>query len=81
MSCSERIDKTPAGKFTHGLMALVAEWYSGNLSEEMKVETTPEGTQRRHHRQGSPRLPEHPEGDGRLRSPHHRNRARFERRS
>ena len=37
VSCSEHIDKTPAGKFTHGLMALVAEWYSGNLSEEMKV--------------------------------------------
>ncbi len=37
VSCSEHIDKTPAGKFTHGLMALMAEWYSGNLSEEMKV--------------------------------------------
>jgi len=37
VSCSEHIDKTPSGKFTHGLMALIAEWYSGNLSEEMKV--------------------------------------------
>ena len=40
VSCSEQIDnKTPAGKLTHGLMALIAEWYSSNLSAEVKTKT------------------------------------------
>lgn len=40
VSCSEQIDnKTPAGKLTHGLMALIAEWYSSNLSSEVKTKT------------------------------------------
>ena len=37
VSCTEHIDRTPAGKFSHGMMALIAEWYSGNLSQEMKT--------------------------------------------
>ena len=39
VSCSEAIDKTPAGKLTHGLMALIAEWYSSNLSHEVKTKS------------------------------------------
>jgi DNA invertase Pin-like site-specific DNA recombinase len=39
VSCTEQIDKTPAGKLTHGLMALIAEWYSSNLSAEVKTKT------------------------------------------
>ncbi len=39
VSCSENIDKTPSGKLTHGLMALIAEWYSSNLSAEVRTKT------------------------------------------
>ena len=39
MSCTENIDKTPSGKLTHGLMALIAEWYSTNLSSEVRTKT------------------------------------------
>jgi len=40
VSCTEAIDNsTPSGKLTHGLMALIAEWYSSNLSAEVKVKT------------------------------------------
>jgi DNA invertase Pin-like site-specific DNA recombinase len=40
VSCSEQIDnKTPSGKLTHGLMALIAEWYSSNLSSEVRTKT------------------------------------------
>ena len=39
VSCTEHIDKIPAGKLTHGLMALIAEWYSSNLSQEVKTKT------------------------------------------
>jgi DNA invertase Pin-like site-specific DNA recombinase len=39
ISCTENIDKSPAGKLTHGLMALIAEWYSSNLSQEVKTKT------------------------------------------
>jgi site-specific DNA recombinase len=39
ISCSENIDKSPSGKLTHGLMALIAEWYSTNLSNEVKTKT------------------------------------------
>ena len=39
VSCSEHIDSSPAGKLTHGLMALIAEWYSSNLSQEVKTKT------------------------------------------
>ena len=35
-SCIEHIDNTAAGRFSHGLMALIANWYSDNLSEEIK---------------------------------------------
>jgi site-specific DNA recombinase len=38
-SCTENIDKTPSGKLTHGLMALIAEWYSSNLSQEVRTKT------------------------------------------
>ncbi len=39
VSCTEHIDASPAGKLTHGLMALIAEWYSSNLSQEVKTKT------------------------------------------
>lgn len=40
VSCSEDIDnRTPSGKLTHGVMALIAEWYSSNLSSEVKTKT------------------------------------------
>lgn len=39
VSCTENIDKTPSGKLTHGLMALIAEWYSTNLSSEVRTKT------------------------------------------
>jgi site-specific DNA recombinase len=35
-SCTEHIDGSAAGRFSHGLMALIANWYSDNLSEEIK---------------------------------------------
>jgi DNA invertase Pin-like site-specific DNA recombinase len=36
VSATENIDETPSGKLVHGIMATIAEWYSGNLSEEAK---------------------------------------------
>ena len=39
VSCSEAIDKSPTGKLTHGLMALVAEWVSNNLGQEVRTKT------------------------------------------
>ncbi|GEM_PF-2459851 len=36
MSVSEQIDDTPAGTLTHGIMAVIAEFYSKNLSTEAK---------------------------------------------
>jgi site-specific DNA recombinase len=39
ISCVENIDQSPSGKLTHGLMALIAEWYSTNLSNEVKTKT------------------------------------------
>jgi DNA invertase Pin-like site-specific DNA recombinase len=34
VSATENIDETPGGKLVHGIMASIAEWYSGNLSQE-----------------------------------------------
>ncbi len=39
VSCNENIDPTPTGKLTHGLMALIAEFYSSNLSNEIRTKT------------------------------------------
>ena len=36
VSATENIDETPSGKLVHGIMATIAEWYSGNLGEEAK---------------------------------------------
>ena len=36
VSATENIDETPSSKLVHGIMATIAEWYSGNLSEEAK---------------------------------------------
>jgi DNA invertase Pin-like site-specific DNA recombinase len=36
VSAMENIDEKPSGKLVHGIMATIAEWYSGNLSEEAK---------------------------------------------
>jgi len=36
VSATENIDETPGGKLVHGIMATIAEFYSGNLSEEAK---------------------------------------------
>jgi site-specific DNA recombinase len=37
VSCTEHIDNSAAGRFSHGLMALMANWYSDNLSEEIRT--------------------------------------------
>jgi site-specific DNA recombinase len=34
VSCSENIDETPSGQLLHGIMATIAEFYSGNLGAE-----------------------------------------------
>ncbi len=34
VSCTENIDETPSGKLLHGIMASIAEFYSGNLGAE-----------------------------------------------
>ncbi len=39
VSCSEQIDSSPSGKLTYGLMALIAEWYSNNLGQEVRTKT------------------------------------------
>ncbi len=36
ISATENIDETPGGKLVHGIMASIAEFYSGNLSIEAK---------------------------------------------
>jgi DNA invertase Pin-like site-specific DNA recombinase len=36
VSATENIDETPSGKLVHGIMATIAEFYSGNLGEEAK---------------------------------------------
>jgi DNA invertase Pin-like site-specific DNA recombinase len=36
VSATENIDETPGGKLVHGIMATIAEFYSGNLSLEAK---------------------------------------------
>ena len=36
VSATENIDETPGGKLVHGIMATIAEFYSGNLSEEAR---------------------------------------------
>jgi hypothetical protein len=33
---TENIDETPGGKLVHGIMATIAEWYSGNLNQEAR---------------------------------------------
>jgi DNA invertase Pin-like site-specific DNA recombinase len=34
VSATEDIDETSGGKLVHGIMTSIAEWYSGNLSQE-----------------------------------------------
>ncbi len=36
MSATESIDGTPSGRLTHGILASIAEYYSLNLSAEVK---------------------------------------------
>jgi site-specific DNA recombinase len=36
VSATENIDETPGGKLVHGIMATIAEFYSGNLSQEAR---------------------------------------------
>ena len=35
VSCTENIDDTPSGKLLYGLMAEIAQFYSGNLAQEV----------------------------------------------
>ncbi|MEV5719390.1 recombinase family protein [Amycolatopsis mediterranei] len=35
ISCTENIDDTPSGRLLHGLMAEIAQFYSGNLAQEV----------------------------------------------
>jgi site-specific DNA recombinase len=37
VSCSEAIDETAAGQLNQGLLAVINEWYSRNLGQEMKA--------------------------------------------
>jgi DNA invertase Pin-like site-specific DNA recombinase len=39
VSVSENVDDTPSGILLHGIMASIAEWYSSNLSQEVKVKS------------------------------------------
>jgi site-specific DNA recombinase len=39
VSVSENVDETPSGILLHGIMASIAEWYSANLSQEVKTKT------------------------------------------
>jgi site-specific DNA recombinase len=39
VSVSENVDETPSGILLHGIMASIAEWYSANLSQEVKIKT------------------------------------------
>ena len=39
VSVSENVDATPSGILLHGIMASIAEWYSSNLSQEVKVKS------------------------------------------
>lgn len=39
VSVSEAIDDTPSGTLLHGIMSTIAEWYSSNLSVEVKTKT------------------------------------------
>jgi DNA invertase Pin-like site-specific DNA recombinase len=36
VSATENIDETPSGKLVHGIMATIAEFYSGNLAQEVR---------------------------------------------
>jgi DNA invertase Pin-like site-specific DNA recombinase len=42
VSCVEGIDQTPSGRLLHGMLASVNEYYSRNLSDEIKRKTVQE---------------------------------------
>lgn len=52
VSASENIDETPAGRLMHGMLATFAEYYSNNLSTEVK-----KGLRRKHELGGTPFKP------------------------
>jgi site-specific DNA recombinase len=45
VSCTENIDDTPSGKLTHGIMAVIAEFYSRNLANEIMKGTVQKAKQ------------------------------------
>jgi site-specific DNA recombinase len=52
VSATENIDETPAGRLMHGMLATFAEYYSNNLSTEVK-----KGLRRKHELGGTPFKP------------------------
>ncbi len=60
VSATENIDETPGGKLVHGIMATIAEWYSGNFKPRSPQGTTQKGGDRWHSRQSPPWLSQHP---------------------
>jgi len=52
VSASENIDETPAGRLMHGMLATFAEYYSNNLSSEIK-----KGLRQKHEFGGTPFMP------------------------
>lgn len=51
-SATEHIDKTPSGKMMHGMLAVMSEYYSNNLAEEVM-----KGLRRKHESGGTPKRP------------------------
>ena len=49
VSASENIDETPAGRLMHGMLATFAEYYSNNLSSEIR-----KGQRQKHENGGTP---------------------------
>jgi site-specific DNA recombinase len=49
VSATENIDETPAGRMMHGILATLAEFYSNNLSHEIK-----KGMHEKHRQGGTP---------------------------
>jgi DNA invertase Pin-like site-specific DNA recombinase len=52
VSASENVDKTPAGRLMHGMLASFAEYYSNNLATEVK-----KGLRQKHENGGTPHKP------------------------
>lgn len=52
VSATEHIDRTPSGQMMHGMLAVMSEYYSNNLAEEVM-----KGLRRKHQAGGTPHKP------------------------